>query len=42
MEGDIPLLEEGYAFYQQIRSYTRDLLSCLAIKVGVVDGCGQY
>ena len=33
METNYPSLERRYAFFQQMRGYLHDLLSCLAIKV---------
>ena len=33
IETNYPSLERRYAFFQQMRGYLRDLLSCLAIKV---------
>ena len=34
MKSKFPSMEGQYAFFQQMRSYVRDLLSCLAVKVG--------
>lgn len=31
-----PSLEGHYLFYQQMRGYLRDLLSCLAVKVHII------
>ena len=39
---DYPELEEHYVFYQQMKGYLKDLLSCLAIKVINCHCCYYY